>query len=163
MEPDAKVCYCFHVTRRKLENFLRTQRPKVASQLRRVRFVLRPYVGYDDIDVAALSDQGILFANIPDTFIEEVANHTLALMLAGNRRDPPWEDEHDVAANGFQLAAISRAKALAQAHQQQQRTHAPGNAKHGEKRAQLVRPKHPQHLAENINKHSHCKTGSSAE
>jgi D-3-phosphoglycerate dehydrogenase len=58
----------------------------VAQQLKRVRFVLRPYVGYDDIDVAALNDQGVLFANIPDTFIEEVANHTLALMLAGNRK-----------------------------------------------------------------------------
>lgn len=30
---DAKVCLCFHVTRRKLINFLRTQRPKVPSQL----------------------------------------------------------------------------------------------------------------------------------
>jgi NAD(P)H-nitrite reductase large subunit len=30
---DAKVCLCFHVTRRKLINFLRTQRPRVPSQL----------------------------------------------------------------------------------------------------------------------------------
>jgi len=33
MEPEAKVCYCFHVTRRKLVNFVRIRRPKVASQL----------------------------------------------------------------------------------------------------------------------------------
>ena len=33
MDPDAQVCYCFHVTRRKLVNFLRQRRPKVASQL----------------------------------------------------------------------------------------------------------------------------------
>jgi bacterioferritin-associated ferredoxin len=33
MELDQKVCLCFHVTRRKLVNFLRTSRPKVASQL----------------------------------------------------------------------------------------------------------------------------------
>lgn len=33
MDLDAKVCYCFHVTRRKLVNFLRVQRPRVASQL----------------------------------------------------------------------------------------------------------------------------------
>jgi NAD(P)H-nitrite reductase large subunit len=32
-DPDAKVCLCFHVTRRKLVNFLRTQRPRVPSQL----------------------------------------------------------------------------------------------------------------------------------
>jgi NAD(P)H-nitrite reductase large subunit len=30
---DQKVCYCFHVTRRKLVNFLRIERPRVASQL----------------------------------------------------------------------------------------------------------------------------------
>lgn len=58
----------------------------VAARLGNVRFVLRPYVGYDDIDVDALTDQGILFANVPDAFIEEVANHTLALILAVNRR-----------------------------------------------------------------------------
>jgi NAD(P)H-nitrite reductase large subunit len=33
MDLDAKVCYCFHVSRRKLVNFLRRHRPKVASQL----------------------------------------------------------------------------------------------------------------------------------
>ncbi len=33
MDLDAKVCYCFHVTRRKLVNFTRLHRPKVASQL----------------------------------------------------------------------------------------------------------------------------------
>lgn len=56
------------------------------SQLQNVRFVLRPYVGYDDVDVAALSRHGILFANVPDAFIEEVANHAMALMLACNRK-----------------------------------------------------------------------------
>ena len=30
---DQKVCYCFHITRRKLLNFVRVNRPKVASQL----------------------------------------------------------------------------------------------------------------------------------
>jgi len=33
MDQDAKVCYCFHVTRRKLLNFLRLNSPRVASQL----------------------------------------------------------------------------------------------------------------------------------
>lgn len=33
MDLDAKVCYCFHVSRRKLLNFLRIERPRVASQL----------------------------------------------------------------------------------------------------------------------------------
>ncbi len=58
----------------------------VLSQLHNVRFLLRPYVGYDDIDVDAATRHGIVFANVPDAFIEEVANHTLALILAGNRK-----------------------------------------------------------------------------
>ncbi|MCC6418321.1 MAG: (2Fe-2S)-binding protein [Gemmataceae bacterium] len=33
MEPDQKVCYCFHVSRRKLVNFIRLNQPKVPSQL----------------------------------------------------------------------------------------------------------------------------------
>jgi NAD(P)H-nitrite reductase large subunit len=33
MDPDAEVCYCFHVTRRKLLSFLRVEKPRVASQL----------------------------------------------------------------------------------------------------------------------------------
>jgi NAD(P)H-nitrite reductase large subunit len=33
MDLDAKVCYCFHVTRRKLLSFIRSQRPRVPSQL----------------------------------------------------------------------------------------------------------------------------------
>lgn len=33
MDHDAKVCYCFHVTRRKLVSFLRVEKPRVASEL----------------------------------------------------------------------------------------------------------------------------------
>ncbi|MCI0684761.1 MAG: (2Fe-2S)-binding protein [Gemmataceae bacterium] len=33
MDLDAKICYCFHVSRRKLVNFVRQTGPKVPSQL----------------------------------------------------------------------------------------------------------------------------------
>ena len=33
MNLDDKVCYCFHVTRRKLVNWVRLHEPKVPSQL----------------------------------------------------------------------------------------------------------------------------------
>ena len=33
MDHEAKVCYCFHVSQRKLLNFIRQTRPKVPSQL----------------------------------------------------------------------------------------------------------------------------------
>jgi NAD(P)H-nitrite reductase large subunit len=33
MSPDDEVCYCFHVSKRKLLNFLRIHKPRVASQM----------------------------------------------------------------------------------------------------------------------------------
>ena len=33
MQPDDEVCLCFHVTRRKIENYLRIHRPSRPSQL----------------------------------------------------------------------------------------------------------------------------------
>ncbi|TWU00132.1 BFD-like [2Fe-2S] binding domain protein [Botrimarina colliarenosi] len=33
MQPDDELCLCFHVTRRKVENYLRVERPAAPSQL----------------------------------------------------------------------------------------------------------------------------------
>ena len=33
MDLDDKVCYCFHVSKRKLVNFVKRERPRVPSQL----------------------------------------------------------------------------------------------------------------------------------
>lgn len=33
MDLDAKVCYCFHVSRRKLLSFLRNEKPRVVTQM----------------------------------------------------------------------------------------------------------------------------------
>ena len=33
MQPDDELCLCFHVTRRKVENYLRIERPRAAAQL----------------------------------------------------------------------------------------------------------------------------------
>jgi D-3-phosphoglycerate dehydrogenase len=56
------------------------------KQLPKTRLLLRPYVGYDDIDVDAANAEGILVANVPDAFSEEVANHAMALILAANQQ-----------------------------------------------------------------------------
>lgn len=33
MKPDDTICYCFHVSKRKILNFLRIHQPRVASQI----------------------------------------------------------------------------------------------------------------------------------
>ena len=43
-------------------------------------------VGVDTVDVAAATAKGIPVTNCPDTFIEEVADHAMALLLACHRR-----------------------------------------------------------------------------
>lgn len=53
--------------------------------LAETRLLLRPYVGYDDIDVEGATAAGVLLANVPDAIDVDVANHTMALVLAVNR------------------------------------------------------------------------------
>jgi len=43
-------------------------------------------VGVDMVDVDAATDKGIVVTNVPDVFIEEVADHALMLILATARR-----------------------------------------------------------------------------
>ncbi len=57
------------------------------------RLLLRPYVGYNDIDVAAATARGILVCNVPDAYSEEVATQALAFLLAANRQVVAFDRE----------------------------------------------------------------------
>ena len=43
-------------------------------------------VGTDMVDVEAATEAGIVVTNVPDVFIEEVADHTIMMLLASARR-----------------------------------------------------------------------------
>jgi len=45
-------------------------------------------VGYDSVDVQAATDHGVMVVNVPDYGVQEVADHTLALLLALVRKVP---------------------------------------------------------------------------
>jgi D-3-phosphoglycerate dehydrogenase / 2-oxoglutarate reductase len=59
---------------------------RVLGALEGLQVVVRTGVGYDVIDVPAATELGVIVVNIPDLWIREVANHALALLLAGNRK-----------------------------------------------------------------------------
>jgi D-3-phosphoglycerate dehydrogenase len=58
----------------------------VIDKLERCRAVARYGVGVDTIDVDAAEERGIRVRNVPDYCVEEVALHTLALLLTAHRR-----------------------------------------------------------------------------
>jgi D-3-phosphoglycerate dehydrogenase len=64
---------------------VKVTRPMIEA-LERCRLIALGSVGVDYVDVAAATNKGIPVTNCPDTFIEEVADHTMMLLLAAHRR-----------------------------------------------------------------------------
>lgn len=60
--------------------------PHVMDSLPRLRLIVRWGVGYDQIDVPAATRRGIAVANAPTYGVEEVAEHTIALLFTCARR-----------------------------------------------------------------------------
>jgi len=55
------------------------------ARLRSVRLIMRCGAGVDSVDVTAAAQRGIWVANVPDYCLDEVADHTLLLLLAATR------------------------------------------------------------------------------
>lgn len=58
----------------------------IIRRLRRCVVIGVGSVGVDMVDVAAATEAGIVVTNVPDVFIEEVADHAMMLLLAAARR-----------------------------------------------------------------------------
>ena len=54
----------------------------IIDRLERCKVISLGSVGVDSVDVAAATERGIPVTNVPDTFIEEVADHAMTLLLA---------------------------------------------------------------------------------
>src|SRR5580700_7506067 len=52
------------------------------------RIIARFGIGVDNVDIAAATDAGIVVTRVPDYCIDEVSDHTLALLLALARKIP---------------------------------------------------------------------------
>ena len=59
---------------------------QMIQALDKCRLIALGTVGVDYVDVAAATEKGIPVTNCPDTFIEEVADHAMMLLLATHRR-----------------------------------------------------------------------------
>ncbi len=71
----------------------------VLAALEGCRAVVRYGVGVDNVDVQAATRAGVWVVNVPDYGVEEVADHTLALLLALLRQIPRLD--RDVRAGGW--------------------------------------------------------------
>ena len=58
----------------------------VINSLKKCRIIVRRGIGYDSVDIKAATARGIPVANVPDYCIDEVADHTMALLLSIARR-----------------------------------------------------------------------------
>jgi D-3-phosphoglycerate dehydrogenase len=76
---------------------------RVLSGLKSLKLVVRQGAGYDNVDLRAATEMGVMVANVPRFGGEEVADHSIALLLALLRKLPAldglakagrWSDWH---------------------------------------------------------------------
>jgi D-3-phosphoglycerate dehydrogenase len=61
---------------------------EMIGQMMRCRIIARFGIGVDNVDIAAATNAGIVVTRVPDYCIDEVSDHTMALLLALARKIP---------------------------------------------------------------------------
>jgi D-3-phosphoglycerate dehydrogenase / 2-oxoglutarate reductase len=61
---------------------------EMIGQMQRCRIIARFGIGVDNVDIAAATNAGIVVTRVPDYCIDEVSDHTMALLLALARKIP---------------------------------------------------------------------------
>lgn len=80
------------------------------ATLGKARIIARYGIGVDNLDLAAAGDAGIAVTNVPDYCLEEVATHTVALMLMLVRHIP--QGIATVAAGGWGVSGLGQVRRL---------------------------------------------------
>ena len=65
---------------------------EIIKNLPNLKAIIRRGVGYDNVDVEAARERGIIVCNTPGFCAEEVATQAIALLLAHLRRIPYWHN-----------------------------------------------------------------------
>jgi D-3-phosphoglycerate dehydrogenase len=61
---------------------------EMIGQMKRCRIIARFGIGVDNVDIAAATNASIVVTRVPDYCIDEVSDHTMALLLALARKIP---------------------------------------------------------------------------
>ncbi|MGE5396822.1 MAG: C-terminal binding protein [Chitinophagales bacterium] len=60
--------------------------PRIIAEMKKCKVIVRYGVGVDSLDVTAATAKNIIVCNVPDYGLEEVANHTMGLLLDAIRK-----------------------------------------------------------------------------
>jgi D-3-phosphoglycerate dehydrogenase len=63
----------------------------VMPHLKKCKVIVRYGIGYDNVDIQAAAQHNIPVVNVPDYGVQEVADHTIALMLSTIRKIPTMD------------------------------------------------------------------------
>src|SRR5258708_3630123 len=64
---------------------------EIISQLKNCKVIANGGVGVDRVDVDAATARGIVVTNVPDVFLDEVANHAMMLLLCCAKKTLPLD------------------------------------------------------------------------